>query len=343
LRGRLAAGFGDVPRFDDDRAWHDALLFHGYFRGDSGVGLGASHQTGWSGLGGRPRRAAVACPRKQSTVVTASDVVRDTLLASRPRLGAHADHGGVTFAVFSSVADAVEVCLFDDAGRETRHGLRVQEGSVWAAHVQGVLPGRRYGFRVHGPWDPSRGLRCNPAKLLLDPYARSIDGDVSWHPAVYGYRAGAPDQREDTDSAPYVPRSVVCATGFDWAGDRPPGIALVDSIVYELHVKGFTKLHPDIPQALRGNYAGLGHPVAIDHLLRLGVTAVELLPVHQFVHDAQLVARGLRNYWGYQSIGFFAPHNEYASGSPNGGQVVEFKAMIKLHAAGLEGHPRRRL
>ncbi|HEX5926042.1 MAG TPA: glycogen debranching protein GlgX, partial [Baekduia sp.] len=279
----------------------------------------------------------VLCAGKQCIVVSALYVPRDTLSASRPRLGAHADHAGVTFAVFSSVADGVEVCLFDDSGRETRHGLRLQEGSVWAAHVEGVLPGRRYGFRVHGPWDPSRGLRCNPAKLLLDPYARAIDGDVSWHPAVYGHRAGAPDQRDDMDSAPYVPRSVVCATGFDWSSDRPPGIALPDSIVYELHVKGFTKRHPEIPEALRGTYAGLGHPVAIDHLLRLGVTAVELLPVHQFVHDALLVARGLRNYWGYQSVGFFAPHSEYASGSPGGGQVVEFKAMVKaLHAAGLE-------
>jgi isoamylase len=269
--------------------------------------------------------------------VTASYVPQDTLLASRPRPGAHPDHTGVTFALFSSVAGAVEVCLFDDSGRESRHELRVQEGSVWAAHVAGVLPGQRYGFRVHGPWDPSRGLRCNPAKLLLDPYARAIVGGVSWHPAVYGHRAGAPDQCDDMDSAPYVPRSVVCATGFDWGSDRPPGIALPDSIVYELNVKGFTKRHPDIPHALRGTYAGLGHPVAIDHLLRLGVTAVELLPVHQFVHDAQLVARGLRNYWGYQSVGFFAPHSEYASRSPDGGQVVEFKAMVKaLHAAGLE-------
>ena len=267
----------------------------------------------------------------------AESIPRDTLSASRPRPGAHANDTGVTFALFSGVAEAVEVCLFDHSGAETRHELRVQEGSVWAAHVDGVLPGRRYGFRVHGPWDPSRGLRCNPAKLLLDPYARAIDGDVSWHPAVYGHRAGAPDQRDDTDSAPYVPRSVVCATGFDWSDDRPPSIALPDSIVYELNVKGFTKRHPDIPRALRGTYAGLGHPVAIDHLLRLGVTAVELLPVHQFIYDAQLVARGLRNYWGYQSVGFFAPHHGYASGSADGGQVVEFKAMVKaLHAAGLE-------
>jgi isoamylase len=184
---------------------------------------------------------------------------------------------------------------------------------------------------------PSRGLRCNPAKLLLDPYDTAIAGGVRWHPAVYGHRADAPSRRDETDSAPYVPRSIVCAGRFDWNGDRPPDTPLADSIIYELHVKGFTELHPDVPEHLRGTYAGLAHPAAIDHLLRLGVTAVELLPVHQFAHDAALAARGLRNYWGYQSIGFFAPHDEYATRGADGGQVAEFKAMVKrLHAAGLE-------
>ncbi|MEA2385053.1 MAG: isoamylase [Solirubrobacteraceae bacterium] len=251
--------------------------------------------------------------------------------------GAHPDATGVTFAVFSSIAEAVDVCLFDDAGRELRHALAPQEGFLWAAHVAGVLPGRHYGFRVHGPWQPSAGLRCNPAKLLLDPYARAIEGQVRWNPAVYGHRAGAPDEPEETDSAPYVPRSVACGSDFDWNGDRPPDVAMADSIIYELHVKGFTKLHPGVPEKLRGTYAGLAHPASIEHLLRLGVTAVEILPVHQFVHDAPLVGRGLRNYWGYQSIGYFAPHDEYAAGACDGEQITEFKAMVKdLHAAGLE-------
>ena len=244
-------------------------------------------------------------------------------------LGAHADGDGVSVALFSSVADAVELCLFDDAGRESRRELELDDGYVWRGHVERLEHGACYGFRVHGPWDPGAGLRCNPAKLLLDPYARAIAGAVQWNPAVSG--------EDPTDSAPYVPRSVVCTSAFDWAGDRRPAIPLEDSIVYELHVKGFTKLHSDVPEGLRGTFRGLAHPAAIAHLQRLGVTAVELLPVHQFVHDGTLVARGLRNYWGYQSIGFFAPHNEYASSGDRGEQVDEFKAMVRgLHAAGLE-------
>jgi isoamylase len=244
-------------------------------------------------------------------------------------LGAHADGRGVSFAVFSSVAEAVELCLFDDHGDETRQRLDVDEGFIWRGHVNGIAPGTRYGFRVHGPWDPAAGLRCNPDKLLLDPYARAIAGGVRWHPTVYGDNGG--------DSAPYVPRSVVCADAFDWAGDRRPRVALKDSIIYELHVKGFTKLHPAVPAADRGTYRGLAHPAVLDHLQRLGVTAVELLPVHQFVHDAGLVARGLRNYWGYQSIGYFAPHNEYGSDPVGGDQVDDFKTMVRaLHSAGLE-------
>jgi isoamylase len=244
-------------------------------------------------------------------------------------LGAHADGRGVSFAAFSSVAEAVELCLFDDRGGETRRRLDVDEGFIWRGHASGIGPGTRYGFRVHGPWDPAAGLRCNPGKLLLDPYARAIAGGVRWHPTVYG--------DNDGDSAPYVPRSVVCADAFDWAGDRHPRVALEDSIIYELHVKGFTKLHPAVPAEDRGTYRGLAHPAVLDHLRRLGVTAVELLPVQQFVHDAGLVARGLRNYWGYQSIGYFAPHNEYSSDPVAGAQVDDFKAMVRgLHAAGLE-------
>jgi isoamylase len=244
-------------------------------------------------------------------------------------LGAHADGRGVSFAVFSSVAEAVELCLFDDHGDETRRRLDVDEGFIWRGHANGIGPGTRYGFRVHGPWDPATGLRCNPDKLLLDPYARAIAGGVRWNPTVYGDNAG--------DSAPYVPRSVVCADAFDWGGDRRPRVPLEDSIIYELHVKGFTKLHPAVSAEDRGTYRGLAHPAVLDHLRRLGVTAVELLPVHQFVHDAGLVAKGLRNYWGYQSIGYFAPHNEYGSDPVAGAQVDEFKTLVRaLHAAGLE-------
>ena len=244
-------------------------------------------------------------------------------------LGAHAADGGVDFAVYSSVADAVDVAVFGADGAETRHPLEQDERDVWRGHVAGAGPGTRYGFRVHGPWDPAAGLRCNAAKLLIDPYARAISGGVRWHPAVYGDNPG--------DSAPYVPRSVVCDPAFDWTDDRAPGVALADSIVYELHVKGFTRLHPDVPERLRGTYAGLAHPAAVAHLTRLGVTAVELLPVHQFVHDSALVARGLRNYWGYQSIGWLAPHDEYSASGSGGEQVTEFKAMVRaLHAAGIE-------
>ena len=202
-------------------------------------------------------------------------------------LGAHAHDGGVDFAVFSSsVAEQVELCLFDDAGREERRPLEQQEGYVWTGRADDAGHGQRYGYRVHGPG------RCNPAKLLLDPYAHAIAGEVAWNPAVTAH--------DDRDSAPFVPRSVVHAAPYDWGGDRPIGTPLADSVIYELHVKGFTKLHPRVPEALRGTYAGLAHPAALGHLTDLGVTAVELLPVHTFVSDEALAARGLRNYWGYQ-------------------------------------------
>ena len=227
-------------------------------------------------------------------------------------------------------------CSTTRAGRRGSISSRVMR-SCGRATCPASQPGQRYGFRVHGPWDPPSGQRCNPAKLLLDPYARAVAGEVQWNPAVYGHVADDPDRIEQTDSAPYVPRSVVVASDFAWGDDRRPGYAMADSIFYEVHVKGFTKLHPDVPDELRGTYAGMAHPAAVAHLKRLGVTAVELLPVHQFVHDAQLVARGLRNYWGYQSIGYFAPHNGYSSSGDAGGQVEEFRQMVRaLHAAGLE-------
>jgi isoamylase len=252
-------------------------------------------------------------------------------------LGAHHDGRGATFALFSSVADGVELCLFDDSGAETRWSLDQGDGFVWQGYLPDVAPGQRYGFRVHGPWDPPAGVRCNPAKLLLDPYARAVAGDVHWDPAVYGHAPDDANRADDSDSAPYVPRSVLVASDFDWGDDRPPGRPMADSIFYEVHVKGFTKLHPDVPEELRGTYAGLAHPAAVAHLQHLGVTAVELLPVHTYVNDAFLVERGMRNYWGYQSIGYFAPHNAYSSVGDGGGQVDEFRRMVAaLHAAGLE-------
>jgi isoamylase len=252
--------------------------------------------------------------------------------------GATYDGGGTNFSVFSEIAEAVELCLFDDEGKdETRITLDEMDAFCWHAYVPTIGPGQRYGFRVHGPWDPGQGLRCNPAKLLLDPYARAIEGEVHWSQPVFGYNFGDDNSRNDEDSLGSVPLSIVHNPYFDWANYRPPRQPLHETVVYEVHVKGFTVRHPDIPEPLRGTYAGLAHPAALDYLTRLGVTALELQPVHQFVHDSNLVERGLRNYWGYNSIGFFAPHNEYSSGGSRGEQVQEFKAMVRtLHDAGIE-------
>ncbi len=256
---------------------------------------------------------------------------------SEAPFGGHCDDAGASFALFSSVADAVDLCLFDETGHETRWALEQGDAYVWKGYLRGVRPGQQYGFRVHGPWNPAAGARCNPAKLLLDPYARAVTGEVRWDPAVYGHAADDPNQADDSDSARYVPRSVLMAADYDWGKDRRPARSMADSIFYEVHVKGFTMRHPDVPEGLRGTYAGLAHPAAVAHLQRLGVTAVELLPVHQFVHDAPLVERGLFNYWGYQSIGYLAPHNGYSSAGSDGGQVGEFRRMVRaLHAAGLE-------
>ncbi len=253
-------------------------------------------------------------------------------------LGARYDGAGTNFALFSSVAERVELCLLSDDGKEHRIDLPEVDGHVWHAHLPDIGPGQRYGYRVHGPYHPRDGHRCDPAKLLLDPYATAVEGAVAWNPAVFGYHPGAPDgPANDTDSAPYVPTAVVTSPWFDWTDDRRPRTPLHRTVIHEVHVKGFTATHPDVPPELRGTYAGLAHPAAIEHFTRLGVTAVELLPVHQFVHDARLVEMGLRNYWGYNSIGFFAPHNEYSSAGQRGQQVQEFKRMVKtLHAAGIE-------
>ena len=247
---------------------------------------------------------------------------------------------GTNFAVASSVATGVTLCLFDGAGTETQVPLRESDADIWYAFVPGTGPGQTYGYRISGPWDPARGLRCNPAKLLLDPYAKAISGTVTFGPEVLGQDAADPGKPSTLDSAGHVPRSLVADPAFSWQDDNRPWYRYADTVLYEVHVKGFTMRHPDIPPELRGTYAGLGHQAAIGYLLDLGVTTVELLPVHQNVPEAFLVAAGLTNYWGYNTIGFLAPHNGYSAavqaGQP-GGQVAEFKAMVDaLHRAGLE-------
>jgi isoamylase len=252
-------------------------------------------------------------------------------------LGATPYPDGTNFAV-ASAAQGVLLCLFDADGAETQVPLPERDGEVWHGFVPGVGPGQAYGYRALGPYDPRRGLRCNPAKLLLDPYARAIDGQVRFGPEVLGYAAGDQEAPSTLDSAGHVPRSLVVDPSFDWA-DRPRH-GYADTVLYEVHVKGFTATHPGVPERLRGTYAGLAHDAAVAHLAGLGVTAVELLPVHQHVPEAFLVGRGLTNYWGYNTIGYFAPHAGYSAavraGRP-GGQVAEFQGMVDtLHRAGLE-------
>jgi len=252
-------------------------------------------------------------------------------------LGATYDGAGTNFAVFSEIADKVELCLFDDAGAETKVTLPEVDAGVWHAYLPDIAPGQRYGFRVHGPYEPSEGLRCNPNKLLLDPYAKAIDGRFEWDQALFGYDFGDPDSRNDEDSASSMPKSVVINPFFDWATDRAPSRPYADSVIYEAHVKGLTWTHPGIPDHIRGTFAAIGHPVMIEHLRTLGVTALELMPVHHFANESNLTDKGLANYWGYNSIGFFAPDFKYSSNASPGGQVQEFKAMVRaLHEADIE-------
>src|SRR5450631_161710 len=253
-------------------------------------------------------------------------------------LGATWDGSGTNFALFSEVADRVELCLFGPGNRrETRVELTEVDSFVWHCYLPGVGPGRHYGYRVHGPYAPGRGHRCNAAKLLLDPYGEAVAGQVHWHEALFSHRSGAPEAISTRNSAPFMPRNVVINPYFDWADDRPPRTPYHETVIYEAHVRGLTLRHPEVPPGQRGTYAGLASPVIIDHLTRLGVTAVELMPVHQFISERRLAASGRSNYWGYNTIAFLAPHNGYSSSTEPHGQVTEFKSMIKtLHAAGIE-------
>ena len=263
-----------------------------------------------------------------------------------PRPGTEVTSDGTTFAVFAGAADRVELCLFDaddvTGASERRVILQDRIHGIWFTHLPGIGPGQRYGYRVHGPWRPDVGHRHNPAKLLLDPYGKAVDGDLVWVPEVFGHTVGADlrgplDVRDDRDSAPYVPRSVVIDDAFDWGGDSQEWIPRTGSLVYETHVRGATMRHPDVPRTLRGTYAGLGTPAMLDHLARIGVTTVELMPVHAFTNELHLARTGRRNYWGYNTMSFFAPHPSYAAASNPQGVVDEVKTLVRtLHRHGFE-------
>src|SRR3954453_9792756 len=280
---------------------------------------------------------------------TRTQPAREVLPGSRSPLGAVWDGTGTNFALWSAAAQAVDLCLFDADGTEHRHRLEETTHQVWHGRLLGVGPGQRYGYRIHGPYDPAAGLRCNPAKLLLDPYARAVDGELKLHPSLFGYPDDAVDSgiRDERDSAPYVPRGVVVHDPFPWDGDRPLCTPWSDTVIYEVHVKGATAMHPGVPPHLRGTYAGLAHPAFVEHLQALGASAAELLPGQHFGSgrlpvppsggEPHLLRRGLTNYWGYNTLGFFAPHAAYSASGSGGGQVTEFKTMVKrLHAAGIE-------
>ncbi|SEO70737.1 glycogen operon protein [Actinacidiphila rubida] len=299
-----------------------------------------------------PRSAPAAPPRPRAAPEAAGNAPAPAVATVWPGaphpLGARFHTGpdgrpGTNFALWAGGAESVELCLFGADGSETRAPLTELTHEVWHGFVPDVLPGQRYGYRVGGRWDPWTGARWNPAKLLLDPYARAVDGEFEMVPEVYGHvrdwqePAVADTVRDNRDSAPFVPKGVVVDDDDDWEDDRRPKTPWSDSVIYELHVRGFTQRHPDVPPELRGTYAGLAHPAALAHLTDLGVTAVELLPVHQFAHEDHLERRGLRNYWGYNSIGYFAPHAAYSASGTRGEQVGEFKRMVRaLHAAGIE-------
>ena len=255
-------------------------------------------------------------------------------------LGASYDGAGVNFALFSQVAQKVELCLFDEEDNETRIEMTEQNSYVWHNYLPGIQPGQRYGYRVYGPYDPMQGLRCNPNKLLLDPYAKAIEGNIDGDESLYSYWFKSPDDvtsMNTLDSAPHTMKAAVVNPYFDWGNDQHPNISYHDSVIYEAHVRGMTNLNMDVPPDIRGTYAGLAYPSVIEYLKKLGVTAIELMPIHQFVNDSFLQEKGLSNYWGYNTIGFFAPHNAYSSSGQRGEQVNEFKSMVKAyHHAGME-------
>ena len=255
-------------------------------------------------------------------------------------LGASYDGAGVNFALFSQVAQKVELCLFDEEDNETRIEMTEQNSYVWHNYLPGIQPGQRYGYRVYGPYDPMQGLRCNPNKLLLDPYAKAIEGNIDGDESLYSYWFKSPDDvtsMNTLDSAAHTMKAAVVNPYFDWGNDQHPNISYHDSVIYEAHVRGMTNLNMDVPPDIRGTYAGLAYPSVIEYLKKLGVTAIELMPIHQFVNDSFLQEKGLSNYWGYNTIGFFAPHNAYSSSGQRGEQVNEFKSMVKAyHHAGME-------
>lgn len=255
--------------------------------------------------------------------------------------GATWDGKGVNFALFAEAAEAVELCLLDETGETERIRVRERTNNIWHIYIPGLKPGQLYGYRAHGPYDPGRGLRFNPNKLLLDPYAKAIGRPLKWADELFGYTIGHPDRDlsfDDRDSAPFAPLGMVIDSNFDWSDETRPNIAWHETVIYEAHVRGMTMLHPDVPENLRGTYLGIASDPVIDHLLKLGVTAIELMPVHHFLHDRHLVDKGLRNYWGYNTLGFFAPEPSYArEGRPPASEVLEFKKMVKrLHNAGIE-------
>ncbi len=255
-------------------------------------------------------------------------------------LGASYDGAGVNFALFSQVAQKVELCLFDEDDHETRIEMTEQNSYVWHNYLPGIQPGQRYGYRVYGPYDPNQGLRCNPNKLLLDPYAKAIEGNIDGDESLYSYWFKSPDDvtaMNTLDSAPHTMKAAVINPYFDWGNDQHPHISYHDSVIYEAHVRGMTNLNREVPPEIPRTYAGLAYPTVIEYLKKLGVTAIELMPIHQFVNDSFLQEKGLSNYWGYNTIGFFAPHNAYSSSGQRGEQVNEFKSMVKAyHRAGME-------
>ena len=286
------------------------------------------HDKGVSDVTNRPRRG-----RHRA----AAPVVTEVWPGRAYPLGASYDGSGTNFSLFSEVAERIELCLFDADGAETRIVLPEVDGFVWHGFLPNIEPGQRYGYRVHGPYDPGAGQRCNPNKLLLDPYSKAIDGTFDWNQSLFGYNFGDPDSRNDDDSAASMPKAVVISPFFDWGVDRAPRRGYAKTVIYEAHVKGLTQTHPDIPEASRGTYSAIAHPVVIDHVKSLGATAIELMPVHHFANDTTLIDKGLSNYWGYNTIGFLAPDSKYSSSATPGGQVQEFKAMVRaLHEADIE-------